>query len=533
MDVTEQKLTNIRSGHAWWPTPQDYNEAVQNPATSFSDPELQVSECAVDNLGLPRPVSGAFASVYQMNRPDGTRYAVRCFLRNVKDQAKRYETLSAFIMNDSLDSTVKFDYQERGILIRGEWFPVLKMEWVEGQTLDNYIRSNLQNRHKLFELKDRFYKLVTELNEAGVAHGDLQHGNIMVTPAGELRLVDYDGMFVPSMTGLQANELGHRNYQHPKRSAEHFNHHLDTFAAWSILTSLTAIAESPVVFNRLSGGDDCLLFRRADYEDIWNARAMVEIERINSAELNRCLNALAWLCTSGPHSKLGIEEVPPEVARPSRRLAISASKVIADSESKKLQHRGDEFVEHWWTNHLQQQSKSPQTEVDVPLVEPELLQNLPRRVIKVRHGDVGPTEILMIGFSCSFFASIALLGSIHWLVTSSIGVLLTLVLTRKFESEQRLVQNGLAVPGLITKKEKTEWDNDGVKVVRHVVHYEYPVRSVDGTMGMRKGSTECAAKEFAFYAEGGYVTILYDKNSPSNNVIYELCSFKAIDVSGP
>lgn len=50
----------------YWPSPQDYNEAIQNPHYSLFDPTLKNSVVVADKLGLPKPVSGAFATVYQV-----------------------------------------------------------------------------------------------------------------------------------------------------------------------------------------------------------------------------------------------------------------------------------------------------------------------------------------------------------------------------------------------------------------------------------------------------------------------------------
>lgn len=247
----------------WWPTPQDYNEAVQNPATSFEDSELRTGEIFVGPLGLPVPVCGAFASVYRM-RSRGRELALRCFLRSVEDQQHRYQMISNFVRNDDLPATVDFEFEDRGIQVNGQWFPVLKMEWVPGETLDQFIVSNIGNSAAILDLAEKFLKLFEALQLAGIAHGDLQHGNIMIAN-GELRLVDYDGMYVPEMFGLYANELGHRNYQHPKRFDAHFGAYLDNFAAWVIYTSLRAIAVEPDLYRRMGGGDDCLLFKAEDF----------------------------------------------------------------------------------------------------------------------------------------------------------------------------------------------------------------------------------------------------------------------------
>ena len=117
------------------------------------------------------------------------------------------------------------------------WFPILKMEWLEGKSLEQFVGEYINNPQTMQLLADRFKQLVVTLNRKGLAHGDLQHGNIIVVPTG-IKLVDYDGMYVPDFKGRRATELGHPNYQHPLRSAEHFGDYLDNFSAWVIYCSI-------------------------------------------------------------------------------------------------------------------------------------------------------------------------------------------------------------------------------------------------------------------------------------------------------
>ena len=63
-----------------WPQSQEYNEAIQNPASCFQDAELRAGEAVTNALGVPLPCSGNFADVYQM-RCGNTRFAVKCFTR--------------------------------------------------------------------------------------------------------------------------------------------------------------------------------------------------------------------------------------------------------------------------------------------------------------------------------------------------------------------------------------------------------------------------------------------------------------------
>jgi hypothetical protein len=247
---------------ARWPTPQDYNEALQNPRIAFAREELQVATVEQNELGLPKPTTGAFASVYRLRRSANT-WAIRCFLGNIADRAVRYEKLTEFIMNDSLPYTVPFEFIQRGINITGHWHPIVKMDWVPGVTLDVGVQSLRSAPQQLDNLAARFLRMCHDLRDAGVAHGDLQHGNILIH-SGELFLVDYDGMFVPALDGMHSNELGHPSYQHPARTADKFGVNTDNFSSWLIYASLRILALDTTLIDTLNAGIDQLLFTRSD-----------------------------------------------------------------------------------------------------------------------------------------------------------------------------------------------------------------------------------------------------------------------------
>ncbi len=217
---------------------------------------------ALNPLGLPAPATGAMASVYRVSS-NGSDWAVRCFLNHRGDQEGRYTSISEFVWKDDIDCTVPFVYLREGIRVKGTWYPILKMEWVQGQTLDTYLRKNFRDLEKMNLLLRNFQKLAFELEIAGIAHGDLQHGNVIVTSNG-LRLVDYDGLYVPALLGMKSLELGHPNYQHPKRLDHHFDTMVDNFSCWLIYISLHALTIDPDLFERFGGGEEWILYRRVD-----------------------------------------------------------------------------------------------------------------------------------------------------------------------------------------------------------------------------------------------------------------------------
>src|SRR5262245_42790184 len=138
-----------------WPQPTDYNEAVQEPRLCFADPELASGQVTVGPLGLPQAHSGNFADVYQVTSADGKqRWAVKCFTRQVENLQRRYQAVSEHLARAQLRFTVEFHYLSEGIRVRGDWFPVLKMRWVEGLALNEFVRRHADRPVYLLRLAE-------------------------------------------------------------------------------------------------------------------------------------------------------------------------------------------------------------------------------------------------------------------------------------------------------------------------------------------------------------------------------------------
>lgn len=292
-----------------WPTPQDYNEAIQSPLACFSDPDLKIGTVETNMLGLPRAMTGAFASVYRINS-NGKAWAVRCFLTSRLDQKDRYRHISDFVLFDDLDCTIDFHFVEQGINVKGKWYPCLKMPWVSGDTLDVYLAKNYKTPGQMKKLLEDFHKMVDSLECAGVGHGDMQHGNIIVTEAG-LRLVDYDALYVPALLGRKSLELGHPNYQHPDRNEHQFDPDVDNFSCWLIHTSLLALAIDPGLYEQFDGGDECILFRRTDLARPEESKLFEALLNHPSASIRDTTSILRRMLWASPLS-IPILDCPPE-----------------------------------------------------------------------------------------------------------------------------------------------------------------------------------------------------------------------------
>jgi len=172
----------------YWPSMTDYQEALQSPSLAFSSTELRSGAAVENNLGLPRPICGTFASVYELVN-GRRRWAVKCFLRNTPNLHERYAKISNHLRKcQRLGYFVTFEYQQKAIRVRGELFPIVKMEWIEACQLNKFVEDNLSSPRVLAKLGKRWDKLVANLRSANLAHGDLQHGNILVQSNGAIRL---------------------------------------------------------------------------------------------------------------------------------------------------------------------------------------------------------------------------------------------------------------------------------------------------------------------------------------------------------
>jgi hypothetical protein len=256
------------------PSGTDYHQAVQVPQISFSDPDLKLSRAEPDNLGLPKAYSGGFTVTFRLQ--SGTNdWAVRCFIREIQDLQKRYQSINNFLSKTQSKYFVEARYLPSGIRVAGREYPIIKMKWLNGEPLNVFLSKNYSNKGIVENLLTDFLRLVKELETFNVAHGDLQHGNIIVK-GNQMFLIDYDGMFFQELTGLATNEVGHINYQHPQRTARHFNKDIDRFASIIIYIGLKAVSINPSLWKKYDNGEN-LLFKKDDFADLQNSQLIRDL----------------------------------------------------------------------------------------------------------------------------------------------------------------------------------------------------------------------------------------------------------------
>ena len=286
-----------------WPKSTDYIEAVQNLRQSMGDEELRAGQLAETPLGLPMVWSGGFADVYKIhNAATGNTWALKCFTKKVDGQAERYQQISNHLAGARLPFMVDFTYLGDGIRVHGESYPALKMHWVEGGIrLNEFVEQYLNRPRTLSELLRIWVKMADRLRQAAVGHCDLQHGNVLMVPRDggslALRLIDYDGVHVPSLAGARSPELGHPAFQHPQRSRDRvYSAEVDRFSHLAIYTSIHCLTVGREELWKRFNNSDNLLFREGDFRNPGNSEVFRTLWKLPDAGSRALVGRLALAC---------------------------------------------------------------------------------------------------------------------------------------------------------------------------------------------------------------------------------------------
>ncbi len=282
-----------------YPLISEYVDAIRSAEDNFD--KLSRLRPVLDGKGNPVMSSGNFAVVFKMEDIDtGRLYAVKCFTKEQAEREEAYRQITDELEFVQSPYLAKVRYCDRELFVDTNSsdeseFPVLLMDWVDGTTLDRYVRQNIGDRYALEVLAYNFSRLAMWLLPQSFAHGDLKPDNILVRDDGSLTLVDYDGMFVPAMQGQKSRELGSPDFRHPLRTADDFNEHIDDFPIISILLSLRLIASDQSLLDRY-GAADRLLFAESDYRDLSSCRLLKAVFPSQNAEANTLVGLFAIAC---------------------------------------------------------------------------------------------------------------------------------------------------------------------------------------------------------------------------------------------
>ena len=263
-----------------YPLISEYVKAIQDGSDNLD--KLAYLTPVLDNHGEPYRSSGAFAVVFKMlDKRTGKYYALKCFTEEQEGRADAYRQIADEL--DMVDSSyiTSVKYMEKELFVDSQCeedeFPVLLMDWVDGETMEAYIAANYHNQSDMSMLCYRFGKMAAWLRSQSFAHGDVKPDNIIIRPDGSLSLVDYDGMFVPTMKGCKSPTIGTKNFCHPLRTMDDFDETIDDFSLASIALSLKAISMNSTLLDTF-GASDRLLFSEKDYRTPSNSKVISALQ---------------------------------------------------------------------------------------------------------------------------------------------------------------------------------------------------------------------------------------------------------------
>ena len=265
-----------------YPLISEYLTAIQDAHDNLD--KLNHLVPVLDKHGEPYRSSGAFAVVFKMkDEQTGKCYALKCFTEEQEGRAEAYRQIAEELEFVDSPYITSVKYLEKELFVdsncEDDEFPVLLMDWIEGETMETFIAENYTDSYEMSMLCYRFCKMAAWLRSQSFAHGDIKPDNIIVRPDGTLTLVDYDGMFVPTMKGQKSPTIGTKDFSHPLRTIDDFDETIDDFSLASIALSLKAISLDSSLLQSY-GASDRLLFSATDYLDLSKSKIFAALQSL-------------------------------------------------------------------------------------------------------------------------------------------------------------------------------------------------------------------------------------------------------------
>ena len=257
-----------------YPSRTDIVTAMRNPLVSFKSNEI-IGGSVIQKGSRIIQYSGGYTTVFPFHKQTGNKVAVRLWIADIGDAKKRSLEISNYLENLNNAYFAGFKYIDDAVLVNGTLHPIVLMDWVDGQTLKEYINSNITNTSKILDLAEKFKEMTAYFHKENIAHGDLQHGNILIKSDGSLVAIDYDSMFIEPLNGMTDTIKGLPGYQHPTRHSNQFvNSRLDYFSELVIYLSLLIFVDTPKLWDDYYETED-LLFSKDDFSDPSNSKLII------------------------------------------------------------------------------------------------------------------------------------------------------------------------------------------------------------------------------------------------------------------
>ena len=243
---------------------------------------------------------GAYSVVFKVKTRDG-ELALRCWKCIDYDDCEalccRMKSIKDYLQRVDLPYFLNYNFYEQGIVTGKGVYPVLVMDWKLLPDLKQYLRDNLDDGRKLVKLAANFVDMVADLHNANIAHGDLQVSNIKVDEGGNLLLIDYDTLYVPTLKNEKDRVKGNLCFQHHSRLGnEYLNPELDYFSEYIIYFGIMALAIYPQLYDFLNLDNNDFIFTREELSDLRRSRIGEFVVAQKNSELDVIFEGLlaAW-----------------------------------------------------------------------------------------------------------------------------------------------------------------------------------------------------------------------------------------------
>lgn len=270
-----------------YPSIQDIVSTIKH-SQFIQDPIIKIGKVEKTLIGKPILYAGGYTVVFPF-KVGNEKYAFRCWHKDLGNIQNQYEEVIRFIKNVQIPYFAEIYYEEKGILVNGVSYPTTRMQWLEGKKLKDFFKEHQTNKQNLQLLSERFLQMCKELHQAKVAHGDLQHGNIIIDNNFNIKLIDYDSLYVPILKNYNDQIAGLSQYQHLSRGAKVSNNQfekLDYFSELIIYISILALIEKPELFNKYNLADtEGLFFEAEDFKDLKNSKVFKDLMQINALQV--------------------------------------------------------------------------------------------------------------------------------------------------------------------------------------------------------------------------------------------------------
>lgn len=257
--------------------------AIENQQSFVLDSHAKSGTFIRNTRGRLMRYSGGFTVVYPYTTFNGEKWAFRCWHSELGDVKNRLGAISKAIQSLHLPFLCNFQYVDEGICVEGKSYPTTRMRWIDGVSIKEFICKNRNSKPKLISLAQLFLCLVRDMHKYSLAHGDLQHGNILVGSDDQLYLIDYDSFYCPQLNGEIDIISGLIDYQHPARKQNKYtSEKLDYFSELIIYTSILGIAYNPSLAIKYQLEDsEHMLFESKDFADIKSSTIYHDLKDLN------------------------------------------------------------------------------------------------------------------------------------------------------------------------------------------------------------------------------------------------------------